>query len=331
MSRDMRPRFSIQTGQQFAAWPDIVRIWQEAERLGYDGAYAYDHFMAVMMDPFDPCLEAWTALAALAVHTTRLRLGVLVTGNTYRHPAVLAKMATTVDVISNGRLDFGIGSGWFDTEHTALGIPFGPVVERCARLDEALAVIRALWTEREARFAGRYYQLAGAIAEPKPVQRPHPPILIAASGEKRMLRIVARHADAWNSFGSPEVLRHKTAVLAAHCRAEGRDVEAIEKSVLLPAAMGSDPEAWAPLVQGYAAYQGLSPQEAEGWMLLGTADAVTRQIERYLAVGVTHFILTLTPYNFEVMERFAGEVMWRFGGSAPDGHSSSDGGRSGGR
>jgi F420-dependent oxidoreductase-like protein len=307
-----RPRFSIQTGQQFASWPDIVRIWQDAERLGYDAAYAYDHFMAVMMDPFDPCLEAWTALAALAVLTKRLRLGVLVTGNTYRHPAVLAKMATTVDVISGGRLDFGIGSGWFEPEHAAFGIPFRTAAERCAMLDEALAVIRALWGEREASFAGHHYRLAGAIAEPKPVQRPHPPILVAASGEKKMLRIVARHADAWNGFGSPEVFARKIAVLAAHCRAEGRDVAAIEKSVLLPAALGDDPAAWEPLVQGYAAYQNITPEEAERWMLVGRPADVVRRIAQYLEVGVTHFILTLTPWNFEVMERFAAEVMPAF-------------------
>jgi F420-dependent oxidoreductase-like protein len=306
------PRFSIQVGQQFAAWPEIVAAWEEAERLGYDGAYTYDHFMAVMMDPFDPCLEAWTSLAALAMRTRRLRLGTLVTGNTYRHPAVLAKMATTVDVLSGGRLDFGIGAGWFEREHTAFGIPLGGAGERCTRLDEALTVIRALWSEREATFGGRHYRLEGAIAEPKPVQRPHPPILIAGGGEKRLLRVVARHADIWNAFGSPEVFRHKIAVLAEHCRAEGRDVATIEKSVLVPAAIGDDPQAFAPLVQGYAAYLGLPPEEARGWMLVGTAAEVAGQVERYVAAGVTHFVLTLTPYNFDVLSRFAAEVMPRF-------------------
>jgi F420-dependent oxidoreductase-like protein len=307
-----RPRFSIQTGQQFASWPDLVRIWQRAERLGYDAAYTYDHFMAVMMDPFDPCLEAWTTLAALAAHTTRLRLGVLVTGNTYRHPAVLAKMATTVDVVSGGRLDFGIGSGWFAPEHEALGIPFGTAGERCDRLDEALAAIRALWTSREVTFTGRFYRLERAVAEPKPLQRPYPPILVAASGERKMLRIVARHADAWSSFGSPDVFRRKIQILAAHCRSEGRDVDAIEKSVLVPASMARDPGVWAPLVQGFAAYQGISTDEAPGWMLLGPADRIAHRIEAFLAAGVTHFILTLTPFNFEVMEEFAAEVMPRF-------------------
>jgi F420-dependent oxidoreductase-like protein len=304
-----RPKFSIQTGQQFASWSEIVRTWREAEVLGFDGAYTYDHFTAVLMDPFDPCLEAWSCLAALATQTSRLRIGILVGGNTYRHPAVVAKMATTVDVISGGRLDFGIGSGWFEREHDAFGIPFRTAAERCAMLDEALAVIRALWSEREASFTGRYYRLDRAIAEPKPTQKPHPPILVAASGERRMLRIVATHADAWNSFGSPAVFRRKIAVLEAHCRDVGRDASAIEKSVLVPAAIGDNEEAFAPLIQGYAAYQNLSPDEARSWMLLGTAREVAQQIDAYLDTGVTHFILTLTPFNAGVMRRFAAEVM----------------------
>jgi F420-dependent oxidoreductase-like protein len=281
----MTARFSIQVGQQFASWPEPVALWGEAERLGYDAAFAYDHFVAVMMDPYDPCLEAWTALAALAARTTRLRLGVLVTGNTYRHPAVLAKMATTVDVVSGGRPEFRIGAGWFEPEHRSLGIPFRTAGERCAMLDEALHVIRALWTERDVSFDGRFYRLAGAIAEPKPIQQPHPPIVVAGSGERRMLRVVARHADGWSSFGSPSVCARKIAVLVEHCRAEGRDVDVIEKSMPVPTALGDDPEAFAPLVQGYAAYQGLAPEEARQWMLLGTPREVIAQIEAYLAVG----------------------------------------------
>ncbi len=292
----------------------MIRTWQEAERLGYDTVYTYDHLtsVVVMTDAFDPSLEAWTVLAALAALTSRIRLGTLVTGNTYRHPAVLAKMATTVDVISGGRLDLGIGSGWYLPDHEMFGIPFRSARERCAMLDEALAVIRALWSEREATFEGRYYRLAKAVAEPKPVQSPHPPIMVAASGEKRMLPIVARHADAWNSFGSPDVFRRKIAILADHCRAAGRDAERIEKSVLLPASLEEKPAAWEPMIQGYAMYQGISPEEAQSWMLLGKPEMVAEQIERYLAVGVTHFILQLNLFNFDVMPRFAAEVMPAF-------------------
>ena len=307
-----RIRFGIQTGQQFAAWDEIVRIWQRAESLGYDTAWTYDHFAAVMMDPFDPCLEAWTCLAALAVHTSRIRIGTLVTGNTYRHPAVLAKIATTVDILSRGRLEFGIGAGWYEPEHTMLGLPFGTVRSRCERLDEALTVIRALWRERQPTFHGTHYQLSAAIAEPKPVQQPHPPITVAGVGEKRMLPIVARHADTWSGFGSPDVYRRRIDILRRCCDAVGRDCDAIEKQVLVPAAITDDLASAAPLVQGYAMYQQITEEEARRWMLLGSADAVCRQIEAFVAAGVTHFVLTLSPYNFDVFERFAAEVMPRF-------------------
>lgn len=307
-----RIRFGVQTGQQFASWDEIVRIWQRAEDLGYDTAWTYDHFIAVMMDPFDPCLEAWSCLAALAVHTTRIRIGTLVTGNTYRHPAILAKIATTLDVISNGRLEFGIGAGWYEPEHTMFGLPFGSAVWRCARLDEALTAIRKLWTERQASFAGSHFELRQAIAEPKPVQRPHPPITVAGMGEKHLLPIVARHANSWSAFGSPEVYRRKIEVLQRHCDREGRDCAAIEKQVLVPAAITEDLSTVTPLIQGYALYQGLSEDEARRWMLLGSPDAVCQQIDAFIAAGVSHFVLTLSPYNFDVLERFAAEVMPRY-------------------
>jgi F420-dependent oxidoreductase-like protein len=307
-----RIRFGIQTGQQFAAWDEIVRIWRRAEALGYDTAWTYDHFVAVMMDPFDPCLEAWSCLAALAVQTRTIRIGALVTGNTYRHPAILAKIATTVDVISNGRLEFGIGAGWYEPEHTMFGLPFGSVRSRCERLDEALTVIRALWRESQASFTGTHYQLSAAIAEPKPMQRPHPPITIAGAGEKRLLPLVARHADAWSSFGSPEVFRRKTDILRRYCEAEGRDCDAIEKQVLVPAAITDDLSTVAPLIQGYALYQQISEAEAQRWMLLGSADDVCRQIDGFVAAGITHFVLTLSPYNFDVFERFASDVLPRY-------------------
>jgi F420-dependent oxidoreductase-like protein len=307
-----RIRFGIQTGQQFAAWQEIVRIWRRAEALGYDTAWTYDHFVAVMMDPFDPCLEAWTCLAALAVHTTRIRIGALVTGNTYRHPAVLAKIATTVDVISNGRLEFGIGAGWYEPEHAMFGLRFGSARERCERLDEALTVMRALWHERQATVAGTHYQVSGAIAEPKPVQRPHPPITIAGAGEKRLLPIVAKHANTWSSFGSPAVYRRKIGILRGHCEAVQRDCDAIEKAILVPTAITDDIATAAPLIQGYAMYQGLSEAEARDWMLLGSVDDVCRQIDAFIAAGVTHFVVTLSPYNFDVFEHFAADVMPRY-------------------
>jgi len=271
-------RFGIQTGQQFAAWDEIVRIWQRAEALGYDTAWTYDHFVAVMMDPFDPTLEAWSCLAALAVHTSRIR----------------------------------IGAGWYEPEHSMFGLPFGTVRERCERLDEALHVIRGLWHDQYAAFAGAHYRVQAAIAEPKPVQQPHPPITIAGAGEKRLLPIVARHADAWSSFGSPDVFRRKIEILRGLCETEQRDCEAIEKGVLVPTAITDDLSTVAPLIQGYAMYQGLVEDEARKWMLLGTVDDLCRQIDAFVAAGVRHFVVTLSPYNFDVFERFAAEVMPRY-------------------
>jgi F420-dependent oxidoreductase-like protein len=305
-------RFGFQTGQQFASWPDIVRLWQRAEALGYDSAWMYDHFVAIMMDPHDPTLESWTCLAALATSTKTLRVGILVTGNTYRHPAILANMATTVDVISEGRLEFGIGTGWYEPEHKMFGMPFGSFRERCERLDESLQVIRSLWTEGETSFAGRYYQLNAATHEPKPVQKPHPPIVVAGSSEKHVLPIVARHADHWTSFGSPDVYRHKVGILDRLCREVGRSADRIEKSVLVPAIITDDLDAASLLIKGYAAYQKISEEEARHWMLLGPADAVRDQVEAFIQAGVTHVIVMLTPYNLSVLEDFARDVMPAF-------------------
>jgi alkanesulfonate monooxygenase SsuD/methylene tetrahydromethanopterin reductase-like flavin-dependent oxidoreductase (luciferase family) len=244
--------------------------------------------------------------------TTRIRIGVLVTGNTYRHPAILAKIATTIDVISGGRLELGIGSGWYEPEHRMFGLELGSVRERCERLDEALTLIRALWSQRETTFHGKHYSLENAIHEPKPVQQPHPPIVVAGAGEKRVLPIVARHADGWSSFGSPEVYRRKIAVLETLCAEAGRDVADIEPSVLLPAAITEDAGAVMPLVQGFAMYQQISEDEARRWMLLGSAAAVRDQVAAFVDAGVSHLILTLTPYNLDVMERFANDVMPTF-------------------
>jgi len=307
-----RIRFGIQTGQQFASWDEIVRIWKRAEELGYDTAWTFDHFVAVMMDPFEPCLEAWSCLAALAVHTSKIRIGALVTGNTYRHPAILAKIATTVDVISGGRLELGIGTGWYEPEHAMFGIPFGSARERCERLDEALTIIRSLWGQKETTFEGKYYRLRAAVSEPKPVQKPHPPITVAGAGEKRLLPIVARHASTWSSFGSPEVYRRKIEILRGYCEHEQRDCDAIEKQVLVPTMVGEDLSMAGPMIQGYAMYQQISEDEARRWMLLGTADEVCRQIDAFIDAGVSHFVITLSPYNMDVFERFAAEVMPRY-------------------
>ncbi len=222
----MRPlRFGIKTAPQHTTYEEMFVVWEEAEQIPViEHAWLFDHFAPIQGDVDGPCLEGWTVLAAFAAVTERLRFGLMVTGNTYRHPAVLAKIAATVDVISNGRLDFGIGAGWNEYEHASMGIPLYQPGERIRRLGEACEIIKGLFTQPTFDFEGRYYQMADTRSEPKPVQRPYPPFVIGGGGEQLTLRVVAKHADIWNyTGGSVEEFRHKVSVLHDHCAAVERD------------------------------------------------------------------------------------------------------------
>jgi len=308
-----RVRFGIQTPPQLTRWESLRRIWQLGESLGFHTAWVFDHFFPIFTDPSGPCLEAWTTLSALAAQTQRMRAGVLVTGNTYRHPALLANMAVSVDHVSEGRLILGLGAAWFEQEHRAYGIPFPPMGERIRRLDESIELIKRLWTEERVTFQGRYYELRDAYCEPKPIQHPHPPIMVGGGGERMTLRVVARRADQWNSFGSPETFRRKIALLEGYCREIGRDPGAIEKSVLVQLKLTADqPEAESHLT-GFAEARGLPLPEARSRFLAGPVEEIKRQIQAYVEVGVTHFILTLyAPYDEEGVRRFAERVMPAF-------------------
>jgi len=226
-------RIGLDVAQHQLLWPDLVERVQFGESAGFDGAWIFDHFTPLYGDPNGPCMEAWTLLAGLAAITSRIRLGVLVTGITYRHPSILATEAITVDQISNGRLELGLGAAWHEPEHAALGIPFPLLKERAERLEEGLQVIRLLMTENRASFSGRHYQLTNASYHPKPVQRPHPPIWIGAGGEQLMLPIVARQADAWHAFGSEESMARKSRLLDQLAEKAGRDPKAILRSASL--------------------------------------------------------------------------------------------------
>ncbi len=225
-------RFAFKTAPQHTTWPDMLAVWQEADGIElFESGWLFDHFYPIVGDTSGPCLEGWAALTALAQATRRLRLGTLVTGIHYRHPAVLANMAAAIDVVSGGRLELGIGAGWNQQESGAYGIELGTPGERSDRLEEACQVLIGLLSQEETTFSGRYYQLSGARNEPKGPQRPHPPIVIGGSGERRTLRTAARYAQHWNFVGgTAEDFARKRDVLRAHCADAGRDPKEITLS-----------------------------------------------------------------------------------------------------
>lgn len=222
-------RFGLDVAQQRMPWSEIVSRVQFAEQLGFDGVWGFDHFQPMYGDGPGECFEGNTTLAAWSGVTANVRLGLLVTGMTYRHPAVFAAEAITIDHASNGRLELSYGAAWFDREHTELGIPFPALKDRLDAFEEAVQIVRGLLTTDGFTFEGRHHSVHDATLRPRPVQQPHPPIWIGASGEKRTIPIAARHADVWHCFGPPQYLAPKAQVLADHAAAAGRDPASITK------------------------------------------------------------------------------------------------------
>jgi F420-dependent oxidoreductase-like protein len=225
--------FGLDISQHQLSWEELVDRARFAEEAGFDGAWLFDHFKPLYGRSRGPCLESWTALAALAAETTRIRLGVLVTGITYRHPSILATQVVTADHVSHGRVELGVGAAWHGREHRELGIDFPPAGERIRRLEEAIEVIDLLTTSDDVSFKGRYYRLENASYNPKPVQRPRPPLWIGGGGEKQMLSLVARKADVWHGFGNAGVVRRKSQIIDERARRAGRDPAQIRRSTSL--------------------------------------------------------------------------------------------------
>jgi F420-dependent oxidoreductase-like protein len=225
-------RIDIKAAQHDRDWANILAYARDTDANElFGGFWIFDHFVPINGHVEGPCMDGWTLLGALAVATKRVRLGLMVGCNGYRYPAVLAKIATTIDQVSDGRLDMGLGAGWFELEYNMYGIPFPPPAQRIRELDEACEVIKRLWTQEVADFDGRYYSLKGARHEPKPVQKPYPPFVIGGSGEKMTLRVVAKHADMWNfGGGPPEEGQRKSRILDEHCAAIDRDPVTIRHS-----------------------------------------------------------------------------------------------------
>jgi F420-dependent oxidoreductase-like protein len=302
-------RFGIQTGQQLVDWSTMRDLWQKADRWGYDSLWNFDHFYPIFVDPEGPCLEAWTTLAALAQATTRARIGVMVSGNTYRHPCLTAKMAATVDHVSGGRLNLGLGAGWFEREHRDFGIDFKTVRARLEALDEACRIVLGMMTESRTTVRGKHYTVTDAIGLPKPVQQPHPPLMIGGTGEKVLLRIVARYADMWNASASAERMRGLIEVIRRHGEALGRDPERIEKTVMLPLCYRAPREREEFMCRLVAGMRQTTPEAARAQIMIGDRDECLETIGRYRAAGVTHFIFMLfTPFFEDEIQAFAEDV-----------------------
>lgn len=303
-------RFGIQTGQQNVQWAEMLDLWRKADAWGYDSLWNFDHFYSIRGDPEGPCLEGWTTLSALAQVTCRARIGHLVIGNTYRHPCITAKMAASLDHISGGRLNLGIGAGWFELEHRTFGIDYKTVPGRLTALDEACQIIRSMFTQPKTTLHGAHYTVTDAMCLPKPVQRPHPPIMIGGTGKKVLLKIVAKHADMWNAIGSADTMRELIEIIQRHGDAVGRDTTAIEKTVILPLCYKAAPARQQSVCNLIASMSQRSPQEARGQIMIGDKQECLDTVGRYLRAGITHFIfMTPSPYFVDEFQAFAEEVM----------------------
>jgi F420-dependent oxidoreductase-like protein len=284
-----------------------------AEVAGFDLITVMDHLYQIrgVGEVTEPMLEGWSTLSALARETTRPRLGTLVTGVTYRNPALLAKTATTLDVISGGRAILGIGAAWNDVEHAGYGFEFPAVGERMDRLDEALTIIRAMFSEERPSFEGRYYRIDEALNVPRPVRQGGPRILVGGGGEQRTLKIAAKHADMthWFPLGF-EVLRHKTEVLERHCAEIGRDPSTIERTMAAPViVVGNDAEARIALER--------IPEERRPYVNLGTPEQMADKLQPYLDAGFTGFTFNNSIYRTPEAIAQVGELLRLVGGATP--------------
>lgn len=294
---------------QNTTWNAQRDVGLRAEALGYDQIWTWDHFLPIIGDPSGANFECWQILAAWGALTTRIGVGALVSSITYRHPTVIAKMAATLDHITNGRAILGLGAGWFQLEHDQYGLHFGTVGERLARLAEGTAITRMLLDQPTATFEGKYYQVREAMAEPKPIQAKLP-IMIGGGGEKKTLRITAQHADYWNGFGTPEEAAHKLNVLRQHCAEVGRDPNEIIPTIMVRVIVRDDAAAIAHVKTRMAAHHRISaPLPTSVASLEGGPDVVAEGLAAYWRAGVRGIIAGMAePYDEETMERLATEV-----------------------
>jgi F420-dependent oxidoreductase-like protein len=299
------PNFTFD-GESVEIVEKLRTLTQNAEKDGFDSFWVMDHFHQIQNvgQPQEPMLEGWTTQAVVAGLTEKIRLGILVTGIVYRYPSVLAKIGATLDVLSKGRLFMGIGAAWNIEEAGAYGIPFPPVGERMRRLEEATQIINKMWTEERASFNGKFYQLRDAYCNPKPIQKPRPPIMIGGSGERKTLKIVAKYADACNIFGSVETVKHKLRILREHCRSVGRDYDSILKTKLGHVVIDKSKE------NVTEAIKQLPEDRRREYAIYGTPEEVRKQVEAFRDAGIEYLIVNLKPdRELQALDLFASEIV----------------------
>ncbi len=289
------------------AYETMTRVAQTAEEVGFASAWLVDHFHTLPHPSQEVTFECWTSTAGLARDTSTIRIGQMVTCNSYRHPAVLAKMASTVDVLARGRLTVGIGAGWDEQEYRAYGYAYPEPPERLRQLREAVQLLLEMWTQQESYFEGTYYQARGAINQPKGVQQPHIPLLIGGNGETVTLKLVAQYADACNVGNNPTTVKQKLAVLKEHCTSVGRDYESIHRTSSTVCLMAeSDEQARAQLPAERKARMGNNVSTA----LIGSPETIRERLVVYEAAGVQELVLRFVDgTNLQALRRFAQEFI----------------------
>jgi F420-dependent oxidoreductase-like protein len=303
-------------------WPTMQRLARHIEDLGFESVWVYDHLHPVPVATQEPVYEAWTLMAALATATSRVRLGQMCTCNSYRPPSYLAKVAACIDVMSGGRLEMGIGAGWYEHEYLGYGYEFPKASTRIGMLREGVEIIRRMWTQDEVSYEGKYYALSGALCQPKPLQVPHIPLWVAGGGEQLTLRIAARHADYTNFGYDLDQFRHKSEVLAGHCRELGRPFDQIVRSSNFNVAIGEttadldDYFTWyrshfEPIAGAERAEKMIRGNYLEGGGLAGTPDQVVENLREWEASGLEYAIVYFqeAAYDARRMELFARNVM----------------------
>lgn len=287
----------------------------KAEKLGYDAGYVYDHFIPYYGNNANgPFFEAYTLLSAIASVTSRLRIGQVVTCNSYRHPSLLAKMTSTLDAISDGRLEFGIGAGWFEHEYVSYGYKFDNAVSRIEQLDESLTIIKKMWKNEKSSFRGRHYSIKNAICSPKPVQSPHPTIMVGGAGNK-LMEVVARHATRYNHpFGTPEILEEKINLLKTKCKLAKRAHDEIENSVLLRVLVGKDGDDVKQIISNLKKKNESITDfilRSRDSIALGTPDEVAEYLKRYQKIGINYFIINFVGLSrsLDMLSTFSRKIV----------------------